>query len=170
MATTFTDVTVGFGGEILASRHHDTSQWPTESTVAMEQAWHVVRAESWNGPLEGVLDVPDDLPWLSWRRSGPDASFVCQSSDGLPWTYSLLISGRGHGDRHLIESLSALPFGPDRITEPAPPDALVLADLDARPLLATRPSGHPATAEQMQACAQVETVLAAAFFSVLRVR
>jgi hypothetical protein len=165
----FTDVTVEPDGSVRSRRTHDTAGWPAESLALLDQVAPLVRAAEWVGPLESVLDVPGVVPWLSWRAEDGDASFVCQTSDGLPVTYSVLVSGGGRRGADLLEALPRLPTGPggNRYSTAPVPGAGPLADVTTRPLLATRMAGWPVKRELILASAQVETLLAAAFFASL---
>lgn len=160
-------VTVGLGGVVERRWVHDTAGWPPESVAMLEVVRPIVRVAEWTGPLEGVLDVPRPLPWVSWRREGPDASLVCQTSEGLPVTYSVVVSGRGGADRGLLEGLAGLPVGRELLTAQPEAGAPLLGDVVERPLLASRVSGWPAPAELVETCGQVETLLGVAFCEVV---
>lgn len=165
----FHDATVVPGGAVTSFRTHAFASVDQSAVAALRP---LLRKPTYVGPLEFELDLSApgldgrEVPWLDWRRDGPDASATLKSSAGLPLTNSMLVSGRGGHDQEYLQALADLaPSG-----DPAPGDTPLVA-VPRRPLIATRV--HPAAVavpeELLHMCARLEVLLAATFFAILDV-
>lgn len=167
--TIYYDATI-MGGTVQSIRRHDTNNLVPEAVAYLDR---IVRKDHYQGPLE--LEFPGVdliLPWADWLRSGPDAVLSLTASNGAPITYSALVSGIGTSGPHLLDAMQTLSI---QQTGGEAWDGMPATGITRRPLLTTTIFTAAADAlgadlePMLHVCAELETLVAAAFFSRLRV-